>query len=69
MREPGGRLRPVVCLADAEIPFFGVQRNIRCFQGIFLALLIAGLNGHNAISIHFEHFRPDAVAHNHRQKT
>ena len=45
MREPGGRLRPVVCLADAKITVFGVQRNIRCFQGIFLALLIAGLTG------------------------
>lgn len=40
MREPGGRLRPVVCLADAKITVFGVQRNIRCFQGIFLALLM-----------------------------
>ena len=55
--EPGGTRRPADCSADAEIAFFGIRRHVGGFQRIFLALLIAGLDRHNAVTVHFEHFQ------------
>ena len=57
MREPGGTYRPALFSADAEITVFGIRRKLGGFQGIFLALFIAGLYRHHAFTVHFEHFQ------------